>query len=122
VGKGEIGMKASTKDKDYTGLICKKFCSFYKEGKEDLYCGTYLFLKNNLTPHELQSILDLSKADERPSEYTFHADEEIKRLACEKCDFLIDGCDFREDGSHPPCGGYLIIEMLLEYRGFTPRR
>jgi len=103
------------KDKDYTGVICNGFCSFYKEGKEDLCCGTYLFLKNNLTLHELCSLLDLSKMDERPSELVFPADEEIKRLVCDKCDFLVDGCDFREDGSHPPCGGYSIIEMLLKH-------
>ncbi len=101
------------KDKDYTCIICKNFCQFYKEGKEDLYCGTYLFLRNNLTPGELRSILSLSKACERPAEYTFTADDEIKKVVCEKCDFLVDGCDFREDGSHPPCGGYRIIELLL---------
>ncbi len=96
------------KDKDFTGIICKGFCSFYKEGKADLCCGAYLFLKNNLTLLELRSVLDLSKLDEHPS------DEEIKRLACNKCDFLVDGCDFREDGSNPPCGGYSIMEMLLK--------
>jgi hypothetical protein len=103
------------KDKDYTSVICKGFCSFYREGKEDLCCGTYLFLKNNLTLRELCFLLDLSKMDERPSECVFPADEEIKRLVCNKCDFLVDGCDFREDGSHPPCGGYSIIEMLLRH-------
>ncbi len=103
------------KDKDYTGIICKGFCSFYKEGKDDLCCGAYLFLKKNLTLRELHSVLELSKMDERPLEYVSPADEEIKRLACDKCDFLVDGCDFREDGSHPPCGGYSIIEMLLKH-------
>jgi hypothetical protein len=103
------------KDRDHTNMICKGFCSFYKEGKEDLLCGAYLFLKKNLTLRELRSLLDLSKMDERPAEQAFPADEEIKRLACDKCDFLVDGCDFREDGSHPPCGGYSIIEMLLKH-------
>jgi len=101
------------KDKDYACFICKGFCSFYKEGKEDLCCGTYLFLKNNLTLRELRSVLDLSKMASRPSGYVSPADDEIKRLVCDKCDFLVDGCDFREDGSHPPCGGYKIIDMLL---------
>src|SRR5208283_4934343 len=100
------------KDKDYTSFICKGFCSFYREGKEELCCGTYLFLKNNLTLRELRAALDLSKMDERSSEHVFPADEEIKSLVCDKCDFLADGCDFREDGSHPPCGGYSIIEIL----------
>ncbi|MBF0506267.1 MAG: hypothetical protein HQL09_05475 [Nitrospirae bacterium] len=101
------------KDKAYTGIICKKFCSFYKEGKEDLYCGTYSFLKNNLTLRELRSVLELSEKPDCPSKSAPNTDEEIRSLVCEKCDFLIDGCDFREDSSHPPCGGYHIIEMLL---------
>ncbi|MGO9013704.1 MAG: hypothetical protein ACLQF0_01875 [Dissulfurispiraceae bacterium] len=103
------------KDKDYTSIICKGFCSFYREGKEDLSCGTYLFLRNNLTLCELRSVLVLSKMDDLPSGNVFPADEEIKRLVCDKCDFLVDGCDFREDGSHPPCGGYSIIAMLLKH-------
>ena len=101
------------KDKEYTSMICKGFCSFYKEGKEGLCCGAYLFLKNNLTLRELRSLLDLSKMYKRPSEYVYPSDDEIKGLVCDKCDFMVDGCDFMEDGSHPPCAGYSIIEMLL---------
>lgn len=101
------------KDDDYASIICKGFCSFYKEGKEDLCCGTYLFLKKNLTPAELRSVIELSRVDDRPGAYTFAADGAIRKLVCETCDFLVDGCDFREDGSLPPCGGYIIIETLL---------
>jgi hypothetical protein len=102
------------KDKDYTGLICKRFCSFYKEGKEDLLCGSYLFLKRNLSLRELGCILDLSKAADRLPECASSADDEIKRLVCEECDFLVGGCDFREDGTNRPCGGYFIVELLLK--------
>lgn len=101
------------KDKEYTSIVCKEFCSFYKEGKEDLYCGTYLFLRNNLTPHELRSLVRISGGRKHPARRASPADTEIKKLVCNKCDFLVDGCDFREDGSYPPCGGYYIIEMLL---------
>ncbi len=101
------------KDKEYTGMICKNFCSFYKEGKEDLLCGTYLFLRKNLTPRELSSAIKLSGRRKHPTAGASPADEEIKSLVCRKCDFLVDGCDFRENGSQPPCGGYYIIEMLL---------
>lgn len=103
------------KDKDYTSIICKGFCSFYREGKEDLSCGTYVFLRNNLTLRELLCELELAKMKELPSESVFPADETIKKLVCDKCDFLVGGCDFREDGSHPPCGGYGIIQMLLNH-------
>ena len=103
------------KDENYSGIICKRFCSFYKEGKkEDLCCGAFSFLNKNLTPRELRLLLDLLKSDERSRERTLSADKEIKRLVCDRCDFLVDGCDYREDGSQPPCGGYTIIAMLLK--------
>lgn len=101
------------KDEEYISLICKEFCSFYKEGKEDLCCGAFLFLKKNVTPRELRYILEMSKKSDPCAECNFSADAEIKRLVCEKCDFLVDGCDFRENGSQPPCGGYHIIETIL---------
>ncbi|MFZ5997786.1 MAG: hypothetical protein ACOYW7_09895 [Nitrospirota bacterium] len=97
------------KDDEYSALICKEFCAFYKEGREELHCGTYVFLRNNLTAAELHSLLELSK----PSPPAFSKDSTIKKIVCAACDFLIDGCDFRDNGSGPPCGGYVILEKLL---------
>jgi hypothetical protein len=34
-------------------------------------------------------------------------------MVCEQCDFLADGCDFRQGLDSPPCGGYTVIEHLL---------
>jgi hypothetical protein len=77
--------------------VCEKLCAFYKPGKsEELKCGTFLFLKRNLTTREVR---------------------EAAREACEQCDFLADGCDFRQGLDSPPCGGYTVIEHLL--RGVT---
>ena len=97
----------------YTDTICKSFCIFYKEGKEDLFCGTYRFLMNNLTSRELHSLLDMLKIRGLNISPDFSRDAEIKKLVCSACDFLIDGCDFRDNGSHPPCGGYILVERLL---------
>lgn len=97
------------KDEEYAELICKGFCAFYKEGKEEFHCGTYEFLRNNLAPAELQSLLKTTK----PSSPDFSKDIAIREMVCAQCDFLVDGCDFREDGSNVPCGGYIIIEKLL---------
>lgn len=97
------------KKNDYTDIICKRFCTFYKSGKEGLVCGTYDFIARNLTPGELESAIQgiASTPD-------FACDMKIQGLICEKCDFVRDGCDFREGLEAPPCGGYTIIEWLLK--------
>lgn len=93
----------------YTEIICKGFCSYYKGGKEDLTCGAYNFLAGELTPRELSSAINYIKA--KPD---FSFDGQIIKLVCERCDFLIDGCDFREGLNMPPCGGYTIVEWLMK--------
>ncbi|MEW5747001.1 MAG: hypothetical protein AB1805_16350 [Nitrospirota bacterium] len=100
-------------DERYTRLICKKFCSFYKGTTEELRCETYNFLAEHLTPAELNTLLTLARLVERESAPDFSKDAEVNTLVCERCEFRIDGCDFRENGSAPPCGGYVIIEKLL---------
>ncbi len=116
------------KDKIYTEIICKRFCKYYKEGKEELLCGGYEFLRNNLTTDELKIMLnspspplklrggrgELYLKDmkyEIPDE-----DEELINLVCKQCDFFIDGCDFAENRSGPPCGGYILISKTISRR------
>lgn len=101
------------KDERYTALICGKFCAYYKEGKEELRCGTYTFLTNTLTADELQAALELSPLERPTAPPASAKDAEIDALVCSGCDFRIDGCDFREGGNELPCGGYAIIERLL---------
>src|SRR5512143_1371588 len=97
------------KKKDYTDIICKRFCTFYKPGKEVLACGTYAFISRNLTLGELESaIRGIASTPD------FACDMKIRRLICEKCDFVLDGCAFREGLEAPPCGGYTIVEWLLK--------
>jgi hypothetical protein len=96
------------KKEGYTDIICKGFCRFYNEGKEETSCGTYRFLADRFTAHDLANLIpDLSKVPE------YFCDEEVRKLICPTCDFLVDGCDFREGADAPPCGGYSIIEGLV---------
>ncbi len=96
------------KSEEYTTIICRRFCRFYKEDKEELTCGTYNFLVKNLTLKEL-----ISNARHIIPETDFSRDKELRGLVCKKCDFLLHGCDFREGLDAPPCGGYVIVEWLL---------
>jgi len=104
------------KSKEYSELICRGFCNFYRPGKEAIQCGGYSFLRDNLTPGELRYLCKSSKkAKDRP-ELPATASEEHKTmegLLCRKCDFLVDGCDFMDNRSAPPCGGYILVKLLL---------
>ncbi|HAK88846.1 MAG: hypothetical protein A2077_01520 [Nitrospirae bacterium GWC2_46_6] len=106
------------KDKSYTEIVCKKFCKYYKEGKEELLCGGYEFLRNNLTPHELKIMLNspLPPLNLRGGEGELYLDEELISLVCKQCGFFIDGCDFAESRSGPPCGGYILISRIVSRR------
>lgn len=98
----------------YIELICKRYCNYYKDVKEDLTCETYNFLAEKFTPDELESKIHDIKI--KPQ---FSCDEEIKRLICDRCEFLINGCDFRDGLDAPPCGGYAIIEWLIKKKALA---
>lgn len=98
------------KDKHYTSLICEMACSFYKPGKEDLLCEGYRYLVRTYSGEALAGLMDNSFEQKVFESYR---SQRLKALLCEACDFRIDGCDFAEDCSGPPCGGYKIIHCLL---------
>jgi hypothetical protein len=108
------GSHDAVKDYQHVTVICKGFCRYFKDAaKEEMSCGTFEFLAAHLTAGELRSLilLDGHLQQSRPPDFTH--DAEIRELICERCGFLIDGCDFRKDRSGPPCGGYVIVERLL---------
>lgn len=99
------------KETAYAEIICREFCKFYKEGKEEIHCGGYELLRANLTCKELSNLLGyISK---KPYPQTL--DEMFMEFICSKCDFKADGCDFKVGISSPPCGGYIIISRLFSY-------
>lgn len=95
------------KDKFYTSIICEKFCSYYKPKDENQYCEGYSFLRRNLTSNELKDLVTIFKLSERPTSET--KDYSL----CSSCEFRIDGCDFYVNQSNIPCGGFLIINKIL---------
>lgn len=102
------------KTDEYTGIICKDFCRFYKTGRDEMACETYNFIASKFTPETLGSSIQgiNAKSD-------FSCDAEIKETICAGCAFLIDGCDFREGLGSIPCGGYTIVEWLLKNKPQT---
>lgn len=97
------------KKKQYTDLICKKFCSYYKPGKERMKCGSYEFLVGNLSTGELSRV-----SSDAVKEFPSSKDNKVKTLACKQCDFFSDGCDYRAGVGSTPCGGYAVVAWLLK--------
>ncbi|MBI5025512.1 MAG: hypothetical protein HZC12_02055 [Nitrospirae bacterium] len=105
------------KSKEHVRLVCKGFCKFYKEGRsestrseEEMACAGLLFFES-LPSSRIESLIhNLSP------EHVVHNNPLSGRL-CESCEFSVDGCDFRAGSSSPPCGGYVLLSMMLE-KGF----
>jgi len=99
------------KREDYTRIICAENCSFYKPGKEEMHCGGYLFLAQHLTAAELAGLL--SGCNKTAYSKSSEPDIWLMKKVCSKCDFLVDGCDFRDNLQSPPCGGCIVIFSLI---------
>lgn len=103
------------KDRQLTLIICKTACSFYKPGKEDLLCEGYRYLSRTYSAAELARNMRSCEMNASFSGgYESYANPSLDELLCDHCDFRIDGCDFAEDRSGPPCGGYIIAGKLRQ--------
>jgi hypothetical protein len=102
------------KENAYVNIICRGFCSFYKEGKEEIQCGGYQFLKTQLTLSELHLLAEQIDKPIDISRQIPPENDALSALVCRQCDFLIDGCDYSENRSGPPCGGYIMISRLIQ--------
>jgi hypothetical protein len=96
-----------------TEIICKKACSFYKAGKEDMQCGGYHYLADRFTLDDLQRLTDGYKKPASSHQNSQYVDGELQEMLCMRCEFRIDGCDFAENCSGLPCGGYLIMYSII---------
>lgn len=102
------------KDQPYTNIICKNFCKYYNEGKEDISCRGYDILRKNLTPRELRFIIRIEKIDPHIKTEIPERNDNIFDLICKGCEFLKDGCDYSSNLSGPPCGGYNIFSKVIK--------
>ena len=101
------------KDQAYSEIICANFCRYFKAGKEELKCGGYAFLTSHLTLSELKALsTQLENRDDFKNTIP-QENKELFELVCKKCEFLIDGCDYRDGVIAPPCGGYILLDQLI---------
>ncbi len=98
----------------YKEIICKGFCRYYKDGRDELYCGGYKVLRENITINELKAINNYLKKESDFFTNIKDINKELEEMICKVCDFFIDGCDFVSSESEQPCGGYLIITKIIQ--------
>lgn len=100
--------------RDIKDLVCKPFCSFYREGeKEEMICSGARIVETLMERGSLSSLV-LSGIEHGSSlstgEYAM-----LGEIVCQPCPFLADGCDFRSaipPVDAEPCGGYILLSLL----------
>ncbi len=91
-------------------LVCQKFCKSYKPGGEDRKkCGSYEFLRANLTKMEIRQASEAA-----PSKADLSSDDTIIGMVCSECGFMDKDCKYRQGTDTAPCGGFSIISHLLK--------
>ena len=88
--------------------LCSKYCTYYKPGKnEALACRGHVVVERLL--HEGKKLV----LDCRPREFEPATVELIIKNMCTACDFYEHDCDFMQDRTKRPCGGFVLIAQLL---------
>lgn len=97
--------------------LCRPFCSFFRAGvKEEMACQGALVLaelvqRQRLDPKELPG------REGKECHLWQEEDPALARALCLPCPFAVDGCDFHSARRSPatePCGGYLLLKLLME--------
>jgi hypothetical protein len=88
--------------------LCASFCSYYKPGsKEDLACKGYTVLERLLQvkktniPDQCASVFDSRTADM------------LVQKMCATCDFHENDCDYMQNRTSSPCGGFILLAQLF---------
>ncbi|MBI5376623.1 MAG: hypothetical protein HZA77_14410 [Candidatus Schekmanbacteria bacterium] len=108
------------KNREIVKVLCLPYCSFYKEGKEEMLCLCAELLMMILESDKRELVLNvlLSKGSEkRPDEKVYYHDRQSLEHLCSKCGFYITECDFTDPdfkGYSNPCGGFMAIMKLLK--------
>jgi hypothetical protein len=87
--------------------VCERLCSYYKPGRSgESACLGFCIIQ------------DLSGKDSRieiPLPGTGKPDAAADRELCGYCDYRAGDCDFAEGiTGAPPCGGFIVVGLLLQ--------
>jgi hypothetical protein len=89
--------------------LCLQYCTYYKPDKnEALACRGYAVVERFL--REGKNLV----VDDHRREFEPAAAELIVNKMCTACDFHEHDCDFMQNRSARPCGGFVLLSQLLE--------
>ena len=104
------------KNEDLITKICIPFCSFYKEGKEEMLCRGADIFRRIFSHSRGKYFLSLFDRNEICPSVIYQTGEFLEKV-CKNCEFYITGCDFTDPDFKrysPPCGGYIAIVSLIK--------
>ena len=91
-------------------LLCAPYCGYYKPDKnEELLCGGAVVIERLVQSGRIASPLQAA-----PVPPGNDAREQVAILVCNTCAFREQDCDFAEDRSKQPCGGFLLLAELIQ--------
>ncbi len=105
-------MERMRKNEALIRTVCRPYCRYYKQDKnEDLLCRGAVVIerlilsgKSIFLPAEKKNRLSAGSS----------VDELIVNHLCAACAFRQNDCDFAQDGTSQPCGGFVLLLRLLE--------
>lgn len=96
------------KDMHMVHEVCEKLCIYYKPGKkEELACRGFLVAEQLARKHGAPAF---EQSECAPDE---GIKESVREAMCKKCDFHEQDCDYMQDRTATPCGGFIFITRLL---------
>ncbi len=100
------------KNESLVRKLCVPYCRYYKRDKnEDLLCRGAEVVERLMQSG--RSILPASKEkDLHPLNPA--AEKLVVNHVCIDCDFRKSDCDFARDGTSQPCGGFVLLCVLIE--------
>lgn len=101
-------MTMMSKNRTLIRTLCAAYCTYYKPGKnEELLCRGAVLIDRFIGAG--RPVVPV-KTGTRPDQETTNL---IVRKMCASCDFHEHDCDFMENNSAPPCGGFVLLSQLV---------
>jgi hypothetical protein len=106
----------------FIDAVCRPYCMFFKQGqKEEMACQGFRVVSALVEQHQLsKESLRLGPKDRQL--WTKHRKHLTARV-CDHCSFQAGDCDFQSPLSSEgmePCGGYIVLSLLLENNLISP--
>jgi hypothetical protein len=101
-------------------IACKRYCEYFNDDDGEDGCGGYSTVLSGLRSGAINSshlTMIVGSVPGPPRRM-----EILAQRLCAVCGYLADGCDYQSPsppGDATPCGGYLLIQAMLDCGAVT---